>query len=147
MNIEADFEQLDIGEEPIYERNVIKQTTMNIKGKMSYLKQGLPSKNPPPRKLEMSPSKNSDRRPVRAKSSVQKFDRAMIDNEESLVKQEVNGFMPTSNPPTIVGDKQANRDSVSTGNGIGTIGRFSNTVDFNTESLQQFVPLSKKEHE
>lgn len=24
MNIEADFEQLDIGEEPIYERNVIK---------------------------------------------------------------------------------------------------------------------------
>ena len=31
MNIEADFEQLDIGEEPIFERNAIKQTRMNIK--------------------------------------------------------------------------------------------------------------------
>lgn len=38
MNIEADFEQLDIGEEPIYERNVIKQTKMNIfVDKMSHL--------------------------------------------------------------------------------------------------------------
>ena len=105
MNIEADFEQLDIGEEPIYERNVIKQTTMNIKGKMSYLKQGMPSKNPPPRKLEMSPSQNADRRTMRAKSSVQKFERAIIDNDESLAKQEVIGFMPTSNPPTVIGDK------------------------------------------
>ena len=60
----------------------------------------------------------------------------MIDNDEPLVKQEVNSFIPTSNPPTIAGDKYANRDSVSSGNGIGTIGRFSNTVDFNTESLQ-----------
>ena len=38
MNIEADFEQLDIGEEPIFERNVIKQTSMGIfKDKMSHL--------------------------------------------------------------------------------------------------------------
>jgi len=47
MNIEADFEQLDIGEEPIFERNVIKQTSMNIfKDKMSHL-QFKPSKRTP----------------------------------------------------------------------------------------------------
>jgi len=38
MNIEADFEQLDIGEEPIFERNVIKKTSLNIfKDKMAVL--------------------------------------------------------------------------------------------------------------
>lgn len=38
MNIEADFEQLDIGEEPIFERNAIKNTAMNIfKDKMAFL--------------------------------------------------------------------------------------------------------------
>jgi len=38
MNIEADFEQLDIGEEPIFERNSIKKTSTNkFKDKMSHL--------------------------------------------------------------------------------------------------------------
>lgn len=38
MNIEADFEQLDIGEEPIFERNIVKMRSMNIlKDKMSIL--------------------------------------------------------------------------------------------------------------
>ena len=38
MNIEADFEQLDIGEEPIFERNLIKKTSTNqLKDKMSHL--------------------------------------------------------------------------------------------------------------
>ena len=38
MNIEADFEQLDIGEEPIFERNAIKNSAMNIfKDKMAVL--------------------------------------------------------------------------------------------------------------
>ena len=38
MNIEADFDQLDIGEEPIFERHAIKQTSMNIfKDKMTHL--------------------------------------------------------------------------------------------------------------
>ena len=38
MNIEADFEQLDIGEEPIFERNPIKRTSTNhLKDKMSHL--------------------------------------------------------------------------------------------------------------
>ena len=38
MNIEADFEQLDIGEEPIFERNTIKKTsTGQLKDKMSHL--------------------------------------------------------------------------------------------------------------
>ena len=77
MNIEADFEQLDIGEEPIFERNLIKNTSMNITDKMSHLQFCLPSKNPPSM-LEVSPSKNSDRRPLRAKSSVQTFDRKKV---------------------------------------------------------------------
>jgi len=37
MNIEADFEQIDIGEEPIFERNVIKQSTNILMDKMSIL--------------------------------------------------------------------------------------------------------------
>ena len=38
MNIEADFEQLDVGEEPILERNAIKRTKTNtFKDKMSNL--------------------------------------------------------------------------------------------------------------
>ena len=38
MNIEADFEQLDIGEEPIFERNMINRTSTNqLKDKMSHL--------------------------------------------------------------------------------------------------------------
>ena len=38
MNFEADFDGMDIGEEPIYERNRIKKTSTNqFKDKMSHL--------------------------------------------------------------------------------------------------------------
>ena len=38
MNFEADFDKLDIGEEPIFERNHIKKTSTNqFKDKMSHL--------------------------------------------------------------------------------------------------------------
>lgn len=149
MNIEADFEQLDIGEEPIFERNVIKQTSMNIfKDKMSHLQYCQPSKKAP----SMLETNNrlavaADRRQVRAKSNVQTFERSLL-----LIRD--SNHADEERKDTIVQDlpqqQVQGRDSIltETGFGFGPISRFSNTVDFeSSQSLQQFVPLSKKEKE
>ena len=89
MNIEADFEQLDIGEEPIFERNVIKQTSMNIfKDKMSHLQYCQPSKKVPSMiktdDMNQDSLSSSDRRQLRAKSSIQNFERVLLEENQTL---------------------------------------------------------------
>lgn len=76
MNIEADFEQLDIGEEPIFERNVIKRTSTNhFKDKMSHLqvKPRMMVSDDQTSLSLLEPSKQ-----LRAKSSVPTLDRTTM---------------------------------------------------------------------
>ena len=134
MNIEADFEQLDIGEEPIFERNVIKKTSLSIfKDKMAFL-QVRPGES-------AFKATEAVRRRSRAKSSSLGLERALFGSQDAGVDSRANEDGPAEAMQQEEG-RSADEDTLSD----GPIGRFSNTIDFSSSALP-IVPNTNRQTE
>ena len=134
MNIEADFEQLDIGEEPIFERNVIKKTSLSIfKDKMAFL-QVRPGES-------AFKATEAVRRRSRAKSSSPGLERALFGSQDAGVDSRANEAGPAEAMQQEEG-RSADEDTLSD----GPIGRFSNTIDFSSSALP-IVPNTNRQTE